>query len=61
MGSDAEVFLFDYDAYLREVVSTFLELLKDRPLDDSLQAFVKRRELKPLLWDKADLADKSLL
>ena len=56
MGSDAEVFLFDYDVYLREVVPTFLELLNDRPLDDSLQAFVKRRELKPSLWDKSDLA-----
>lgn len=55
MGSDAEVFLFDYDAYLRDVVPTFRELLNERPLDDSLQAFVKRRELKPLLWDKTDL------
>lgn len=55
MGSDAEVFLFDYEAYLSEVVSNFLELLEDRPLDDSLQAFIKRRELKPLLWDKTDL------
>lgn len=56
MGSDAEVFLFDHDAYLREVVPAFLELLKDSPLDDWLQPFVKRRELKPTLWDKTDLA-----
>ena len=56
MGSDAEVFVFDYDAYLKEVVPTFLEFLKGRPLDDWLQPFVKRRELKPWLWDKRDLA-----
>ncbi len=56
MGSDAEVFVFDHDAYLTEVVPTFLEFLKDRPLDDWLQPFVKRRELKPSLWDKSDLA-----
>lgn len=56
MGSDAEVFIFDYDAYLKEVVPTFLEFLEDSPLDDWLQPFVKRRELKPWLWDKRDLA-----
>ena len=56
MGSDAEVFLFDHDAYLRGVVPTFLEFLNDSQPVDWLAPFVKRRELKRWLWDKADLA-----
>jgi hypothetical protein len=55
MGSDAEVFLFDHDAYLRTVVPTILKLLEDSPLVDWLQPSVKRRDLKPWLWDKSDL------
>lgn len=56
MGTDAEVFLFDHDAYLRTVVPTFLEFLEDSPVVDWLQPFVKRWELQPWLWDKSDLA-----
>lgn len=56
MGSDAEVFLFDHDAYLRIVVPTFLKFLTDSPVADWLEPWVKRRELKPWLWDKTDLA-----
>src|SRR5215204_1013379 len=55
MGSDAEVFVFDYDAYLREVVPAFLKFLKNSTFDDWLQPSVKRRELKPWLLDN-DLA-----
>ena len=56
MGADAEVFLFDHEAYLRKVVKAFLKLLEDRPFDDWLQPSVERRQLKPWLWDKIDLA-----
>lgn len=56
MGSDAEVFLFDHSAYLRKVVPAFLKLLHDNQFDDWLQPFVKRRDLKPWLWDKSALA-----
>jgi hypothetical protein len=55
MGSNAEVFLFDHDAYSRKVVPTFLEFLSDSSIVDWLQPSVKRRELKPSLWDKNDL------
>ena len=56
MGSDAEVFLFDHEAYLRTVVPTFLKFLNDSPLVNWLERSVKRRELKPWLWEKRDLA-----
>lgn len=55
MGTDAEVFLFDHDAYLRTVVPTFLKFLEDSTVVDWLQPFVKRQELEPSLWDKSDL------
>ena len=56
MGTDAEVFLFDHDVYLRTVVPTFLKLLEDNTVVDWLQPFVKRHELEPSLWDKSELA-----
>ena len=56
MGADAEVFLFDHEAYLRKVVPAFLKFLNGRPFDDWLQPSVERRELKPWLWDKSELA-----
>lgn len=56
MGSDAEVFIFDYDAYVNDVVPAFWGLLRDRGIPDWLQPLLKRRELKPHLWDKDELA-----
>jgi len=56
MGSDADVFIFDYEAYLTEVVPAFLALFRDNQIAEWLQPFLKRREIKPELWDRADLA-----
>ena len=56
MGSDAEVFLFDHDAYLSKVVPAFLNFLTESPGVDWLQPFVNQRQLKHCLWDKSDLA-----
>lgn len=56
MGSDAEVFPFDYESYVTAVVPAFLELLREGKVADWLDPFVKRRELKPWLWDKEELA-----
>ena len=56
MGSDAEVFLFDYEAYVSAVVPAFLDLFREGRVADWLDPLVKRRELKPLLWDKDELA-----
>ena len=56
MGSDAEVFLFDYESYVTAVVPDFLELLREGKVADWLDPFVKRRELKPWLWDRDELA-----
>src|SRR5687767_485946 len=56
MGSDAEVFLFDYESYVTAVVPAFLDLLREGRVADWLDALVKRRELNPWLWNKEELA-----
>lgn len=56
MGSDAEVFLFDYESYVTAVVPAFLDLLREGRVADWLDPLVKRRELKPFFWDKDELA-----
>ena len=56
MGSDAEVFIFDYDTYLSEVVPAFVDLCRDATVAEWLQPFLIRREMKPELWDRAELA-----
>ena len=56
MGADAEVFVFDYGAYKREVVPAFLKLLRDGQVIDWLRASVERREMRPELWPRTDLA-----
>src|SRR5215204_3677421 len=59
MGSDAEIFIFDHDAYSPTVVPAFSELLRGGQAADWLQPFLKKYELKPSLWDKGDLAQYS--
>ena len=56
MGTDAEVYLFDYQVYTAEVVPAFLELLRDGGAPDWLRPFLARREIRPELWDRTDLA-----
>ena len=56
MGTDAEVFVFDHEAYLTAVVPAFLELFQEGQVAAWLEPFGKHRELKPQLWDKRDLA-----
>ncbi len=56
MGSDADVFLFDYESYVTAVVPAFLDLLREGKVADWLDPLVKRRELNPWLWDKDELA-----
>lgn len=56
MGSDAEVFIFDHEAYLREVVPVFADVFREGHVAEWLQPFLKRRELEPALWDRTDLA-----
>jgi hypothetical protein len=55
MGTDAEVFIFDHDAYLTAVVPAFFELLGGGKIADWLEPFARRRELKPWLWPRSDL------
>lgn len=56
MGANAEVFVFDHETYIAKVLPAFLKLLRDGEVVDWLQQFVKRREMRPELWDKTDLA-----
>jgi len=46
MGSDAEVFIFDHDAYVREVVPAFLELLLTGQAPDWLRPIIKSRDIR---------------
>ena len=55
MGEDAEVFLFDHNAYLTEVVPAFVDLFRNGQVVDWLHPFVKRRELEPSRWPASDL------
>lgn len=56
MGSNAEVFIFDHETYLREVVPTFIGLFRENQVADWLRPFLKRRQLDPQLWDSGELA-----
>jgi len=56
MGTDAEVFIFDYEAYMEEVVPAFVDTFRTGRVATWLQPFVKERELKPELWDRNELA-----
>jgi hypothetical protein len=56
MGTDAEIFVFDYEAYVMEVVPAFIDIFRRRQVVDWLHPFVKRRELDPSQWKKSDLA-----
>jgi hypothetical protein len=56
MGSDAEVFVFDYQNYTKAVVPAFLELFREGKVAHWLQPFIKNRDLRPWLWNRNDLA-----
>lgn len=56
VGSDAEVFIFDHSAYMTEVVPAFLKLLLNGHAVDWLNPVLKKREIRPELWKKADIA-----
>src|SRR5882672_10628641 len=56
MGTDAEVFVFDHQAYIGEVVPAFVELLRDGRIVDWVRPFLERREIRPEHWDRTDLA-----
>jgi len=45
MGSDAEVFIFDHDAYTREVVPAFQELLLISQAPDWLRPIINSRDI----------------
>jgi hypothetical protein len=55
MGEDAEVFVFDHNAYLTEVVPAFVELLRSGRIVDWLHPFLKRQEIEPSRWQASDL------
>jgi len=55
MGSDAEVFVFDYTVYTTVVAPAFFELFRKGQVPGWLQPAVKRRELEPSLCDRTDL------
>jgi hypothetical protein len=46
MGSDAAVFVFDYDAYMHEVAPAFRQLLLTGQVPKWLYPAIKRREIK---------------
>lgn len=56
MGSDAEVFVFDHNAYMTEVVPALMELLLAGRAADWLNPLLKKREIRPELWKKTDIA-----
>jgi hypothetical protein len=56
MGTDAEIFQFDYESYVTAVVPAFFDLLENGRVVDWLQPFLMRRELRPSLWHRTDLA-----
>lgn len=56
MGANAEVFVFEHEAYIAKVLPAFLKLLRDGEVVDWLRPFVKRREIQPELWQRTDLA-----
>ena len=56
MGTDAEVFIFDYEAYRAVVVPAFVEVFRGGPVPEWLRPFVGRREVEAELWDKRELA-----
>jgi hypothetical protein len=56
VGSDAEVFLFDYEAYTTIVVPAFLTLLRSGHLIDWMRPFFHKRRLQPELWDRTDVS-----
>src|SRR5262245_56342000 len=55
MGADAEVFVFDYDTYTREVTPAFRELLLTGRIPDWLNPAITRRELDLLNGKPTDL------
>jgi hypothetical protein len=56
MGTDAEVFIFDYETYIVEVVPSFVDTFRTGRVATWLQPFVKERQLDPELWDRTELA-----
>lgn len=55
MGSDAEVFVFDYDAYSREVAPAFRELLLTGQSPDWLSPAFNRRKIKAEIGKATDI------
>jgi hypothetical protein len=55
MGADAEVFIFDYQAYNNEVVPAFRELLLSGQMPEWLQRLIEAREMQPERWRGTDL------
>ncbi len=55
MGSDAEVFIFDYEAYTREVVPAFYEILLTRQIPEWLHPALKARRINPANLLRVDL------
>lgn len=66
MGADARVYIFDYEAYTREVVPLFLDLLKTGTPPDWLLPFIqyRRKEMNlpsgTDLWRNCDYLDPDL-
>ncbi len=66
MGANARVFIFDYDAYTREVVPLFLDMLMTGNTPDWLQPFIqyRRREITLSagtdLWRNCDYLEPDL-
>jgi hypothetical protein len=56
MGTDAEVFQFDYQSYVSAVVPVFIDLLRNGRVSDWLQPLLERRQMRSSVWDKTDLA-----
>ena len=55
MGADAEVFIFDYQAYNNEVVPAFRELLLNGQMPEWLGRLIEVREMQPERWRGTDL------
>ena len=55
MGTDAEVFVFDYDAYITEVVPAFHKLLLTGHPPDWLYPIIKKRDIQFENLEKTDL------
>jgi hypothetical protein len=55
MGTDTEVFVFDHDAYLSDVVPVFHELLLNGQAPGWLYQLSRTRDIRFESWDRTDL------